>query len=217
VAESQFPARHAADPQPSAELIRDAALKLLAAHGAEATSLRMVANAAGVSVGLVQHRFGTKAALIQAVDDHVLAVLTEALAKALPGPPADPVAVIGQRVTGLISDHLEALDYLARALVDDHPFGRVVFDTLAAMGIARWDQHRQQGRTRPDLDSTWAALNPLILALGALILRPHIDRQLPEPFTTDAQLRRWADTVNTLIRDGQLRPAEPSSMPQRAE
>jgi AcrR family transcriptional regulator len=196
--------QHAAETQPSAQLIRDAALKLLIAHGAEATSMRMVANAAGVSLGLVQHFFGTKAALVQAVDDHVMAALTAALSAALPAPPADPLAVFGQRVTTIITDQPDIFDYLARALVDGHPFGQVFFDRLATMGIARWDQYRQEGRTRPDLDTTWAGLNPLLLVLGTLILRPHIDRQLPEPFATDAQLHRWADSVNTLIRAGQL-------------
>ena len=208
MAESSLHGRHAGDAQRSAELIRDAALKLFTARGAEATSLRMVASAAGVSLGLVQHHFGTKAGLIQAVDDHVTAVLTAALSAAVAPPPADPVAVMGERVIALIAEHLDVLDYLARALVDDRPFGQVVFDTLAGMGTDRWDQYRQRGRTRPDLDPTWAGLNTLILALGALILRPHIDRHLPEPFTTDAQLYRWAQSVNTLIRTGQMRSSQ---------
>jgi AcrR family transcriptional regulator len=206
VADRSLDGRRAAAAQPSAELIRDAALKLLIAHGAEATSLRMVANAAGVSLGLVQHCFGTKAALVQAVDDHVMAVLTEALSAALPAPPADPLVVFGQRVTGILTDQPEIFDYLARALVDGHPFGEVFFESLATMGISRWEQYREEGRTRRDIDTTWAGLNPLLLVLGTLILRPYIDRHLPEPFTTDAQLRRWADSVNTLIRAGQLRP-----------
>jgi AcrR family transcriptional regulator len=63
----------------SVKLIRDAALEIIAAHGTEAASLRMVAKAAGVSLGSVQHHFGTKANLIQAVDDHVMLVLTVSL------------------------------------------------------------------------------------------------------------------------------------------
>ena len=42
-----------------------------------ATSLRAVAAAAGVSLGLVQHHFATKAGLIKAVDDYVLAVVID--------------------------------------------------------------------------------------------------------------------------------------------
>jgi hypothetical protein len=44
----------AAEPSSIAR-IRDAALTLFADHGIEAASLRTIAKAAGVSVGLVQH------------------------------------------------------------------------------------------------------------------------------------------------------------------
>ena len=61
----------AAEDRSSIERIRSAALKTFAMYGTSATSLRMVAAAAGVSVGLVQHHFANKAGLIKAVDDHV--------------------------------------------------------------------------------------------------------------------------------------------------
>jgi hypothetical protein len=54
---------------------------------------------------------------------------------------------------------------------------------------------------------TWAALNSLVLALGTLILRGHVERQLPEPFTTPAQLERWQESVNSLLREGLFRQA----------
>ncbi|MGB9222089.1 TetR/AcrR family transcriptional regulator [Mycobacterium sp.] len=65
---------------PTVQRIREAALKLSAVRGAQATSIRMVAAAAGVSIGLVQHHFGTKAGLFQAVDEYVIRVLGEVLA-----------------------------------------------------------------------------------------------------------------------------------------
>ena len=54
------------------ERIRNAALQIVAIQGVSGTSLRAVAAAAGVSLGLVQHHFATKAGLIKAVDDYVL-------------------------------------------------------------------------------------------------------------------------------------------------
>jgi hypothetical protein len=44
-----------------------------------------------------------------------------------------------------------------------------------------------------------------VLPLGTIILRGHIERQLPELFTSPAQLERWQDSVNTLLRDGLFR------------
>ncbi|HYR13091.1 MAG TPA: hypothetical protein VEQ67_02585, partial [Mycobacterium sp.] len=68
-----------------------------------------------------------------------------------------------------------------------------------------------QHLTREDLDPQWAALNPLILRIGAIILRPHIERYLGESFTTAAQLQRWDAAVTTLIREGQVRRDPPPS------
>jgi hypothetical protein len=74
------------------------------------------------------------------------------------------------------------------------------------VGMARWQQRAERGEIRPDLDLTWATINGLVLALGAVSLRAHVDRQLPEPLTTPAQLERWQASVDSLIRDGVLRP-----------
>jgi AcrR family transcriptional regulator len=186
----------------SASRIRAAAMKCFATHGTEATSLRMVALTAGVSIGLVQHRFGSKAALIKAVDDELVTIVSEAAP--LPVPPPDPIADVGHRVTSLIAEHPDAIDYLAHLLIEDHPTGRVIFDKLLDIGKAQWDSLRAQGHLRPDLDPTWSALNPLILVLGTLILRSHIERQLAQPFTTAAQLRKWETAINSLIDGGQL-------------
>lgn len=187
------------------ERIRQAALKCFAMQGASATSLRAVAAEAGVSLGLVQHHFATKAGLIQAVDDYVLGVVIEAVTRPATVPPRDSIADMGSRVSALIADHPDIVDYFGRALLDGNPLGTKIFDTLAAFGTARWNQRRDNGETRPDIDLTWAAINSLVLALGTLILRSHIERQVPEAFSTPAQLERWQESVNTLLRDGLFR------------
>jgi AcrR family transcriptional regulator len=197
-----------AEESSSVERIRNAALKSFAMYGTSATSLRTVATAAGVSVGLVQHHFANKAGLIKAVDDHVLGLVIAAIAPPIPDPHADSVAEMGSRVTRIIAEHPDIADYVGRALIDGSPVGTTVFDTLAAFGIARWNQRDERGETRPDVDLTWGALNSLVLSLGTLILRSHIDRQLPEPFTTATQLKRWQDSVNTLLREGLFRPRQ---------
>src|SRR5437868_1276310 len=55
--------------------IRDAALLQFAQHGVKGATFRGIAEAAGVSVGLVQHHFGSKDALRQACDAYVLDVV----------------------------------------------------------------------------------------------------------------------------------------------
>jgi AcrR family transcriptional regulator len=189
----------------SIERIRTAALRSFATYGASATSLRTVAEAAGVSIGLVQHHFANKAGLVKAVDDYVLGVVIAIIAQPMSGPPADSLNEMGNRVTQLVAEHPGVVDYFGRALIDGSPLGAMIFDTLVGNGTARWHQRSERRETLPDVDLTWAAINSLVLALGTLILRTHVERHLPEPLATPAQLERWEASVNTLLRNGLFR------------
>ncbi|WP_406206370.1 helix-turn-helix domain-containing protein [Streptomyces sp. NBC_01017] len=55
-------------------VIRDEALRLFADRGPESVTGRQIAEAAGVSSGLVVHHFGSKGGLRREVDEYVLAV-----------------------------------------------------------------------------------------------------------------------------------------------
>jgi AcrR family transcriptional regulator len=196
------PGQAAAEELSAIDRIRDAAMKILATHGASGTSLRAVAAAAGVSLGSVQHHFATKAGLVKAVDDWALAVVVTAITQPIPDTTPDSVAEIGDRVTRMIAEQPEIADYIGRALIDGRPVGDMIFDSLLNSGMARWHRRSERGETRADLDLTWAAINSLVLALGALIMRGHIERHLPEPLTSPAQLERWQGSVNSLLREG---------------
>lgn len=190
----------------SADRIRAAALKLFAERGLSTTSLREVAKAAGTSTGLVQHYFGTKATLVAAVDDYVLGVISDALLSApLPPPPGDTSNEMGRRVTTFMIEQPVVVDYLGRAIVEGGSIGSQVFDGLVRISAAKRDVFVERGEIRPDLDLVWAALLPVTLRVGAVIMRSHLDRHLPEAFNTPSQLMRWDDAVISLLREGQLR------------
>ena len=61
-----------------------------------------------------------------------------------------------------------------------------------------------------DIDVAWAATNSLVLALGAVSLRSHIERHLPEPLIEPGQLKRWQTSVDTLLREGLFPPPDRS-------
>lgn len=165
----------------------------------------MIADAAGVSIGLIQHHFGSKSHLIEAVDEDVLRAVRGVMeSNPLPAPPEDVLAEAGSRIVSLFAEHDEVVAYLARALVEGGAIGSTVFDGLVGISNAQHEQFTEQSLTLPGLDPVWAALNPLILRVGALILRPHIERHLPEPFATRTQLLRWDAAVTALIRGGQF-------------
>ena len=161
-----------------------------------------------MSLGLVQHHFATKDGLIKAVDDHVLTVVITHITQEIPAGTRDSVAEIGDRVTRMIAEMPDIVDYIGRALIDGRPVGYTIFDALLNSGTARWNQRGERGETRPDLDLTWAAVNSLVLALGTFILRSHIERNLPEPLTSPAQLQRWQASVTMLLREGLFRRPE---------
>jgi AcrR family transcriptional regulator len=198
------PDRVERDAPPTVERIRDVALKCFAERGTSGTSLRSVAASAGVSLGLVQHHFATKAGLIKAVDDYVMHVVVPPLAQPISGS-TDSLSQIGDRVNRMFVEHPDVAGYLGRALVDGSALGPMVFDALMELGMARWQQRAERGETRPDIDMTWAVINSLSLALGTFSLRTHIDRYLPETLTTPAQLERWEASVTSLLRDGLFR------------
>lgn len=181
-----------------------AALEVFADRGTSATTMQDVARTADVSVGLVQHHFGSKDGLIEAVDGHVLTVIATAMSAALPTSAPDAVLELGERVHALLGDHLPEVDYFAKMIVTGTAAGSAFFDAMVSIIKVHWQDVADRSDNGADMDVTWAALNPLMLVLGPLILRRHIDRQLPEPFTTETQLARWESAVNTLLSRGQL-------------
>lgn len=186
------------------ESIRDAGLELFSRQGVSASTMRDVAQAAGVSVGLVQHYFGSKNRLVEAIDSHVMTVIATALSAPLPASAPEAVVELGHRVHILIGEHLREVDYFAQMIVTHTAAGSAFFDEMVDIIKGHWQQVANSSENGAALDVTWAALNPLMLTLGAIILRRHIDRQLPEPLTTEAQLTRWEAAVNILLSRGQL-------------
>src|SRR5690606_36339221 len=85
--------------------IREAALRLYAAHGAEAVSLRAVAREAEATPGLVTHHFGSRAGLYRAVQDHVVELFRAAIEEVPPAESARAVAAARtERLDRMLAD-----------------------------------------------------------------------------------------------------------------
>ncbi len=188
--------------------IRDAALELFADRGVRATSVRDIAAAAGVSPGLVQHHFATKAGLRDAINDHVVAVAVEAF-NDLPTD-GDPTLIqqqLGDRVTAFVRDNSPALRYVARAVADRDEGALRIFDAFVAISRAQWERLAEHGLLRPDASLEWAALHVVVLNLATVLMREAIERHLPAPFTDPEELDRWNQATNALFQRGLYRPA----------
>src|SRR5689334_18243817 len=111
----------------SAARIRDAALARFAAAGVAATSIRDVAKAAGVSPGLVQHHFRSKARLRRAVDDFVARRTTEAFADVIgDGAPEDSAGKLGKKISAFIRANPAVFAYIGRSLLEGDSAGEAL-------------------------------------------------------------------------------------------
>jgi TetR/AcrR family transcriptional regulator, regulator of cefoperazone and chloramphenicol sensitivity len=183
--------------------IRNAALEGFARDGVKATSIRAVAKRAGVSAGLVQHHFPSKASLRDAVNAHVVALVGSSFADMpVAAPDANPFEQLGERVTRLVGEQPDALRYAARAIVEDDEAALDLFDSFVAIARAQWELLAGEGRLRPDLDVQWGALHTVIFNLGTVLFAKAIDRHLEQPFFTPAQLERWNVASTALMQRG---------------
>jgi AcrR family transcriptional regulator len=185
------------------ERICEAALLGFAESGVEATSIRDVAAAAGVSPGLVQHHFASKDELREAVNRYVVERAAETFAEL---PAKDSAAEIlremGDRVTGWAREHPEALLYVARLSADEDPAALRIFDAFLEIAKQQWARLAEMGVLRAGADIEWAALQTIVSILGTALFEGAIGRHLPAPWRTPKQLERWNRANAELFRRG---------------
>jgi AcrR family transcriptional regulator len=154
--------------------IREAALAQFAEHGYERTTIRGIAAAAGVSPGLVRHHFGSKQALRDAIDAHVVQEIRRINDEMMAGSArGDLSASVASR---------EAIrpyqGYLVRALMDGSPTVAVIFDQMleaTEQWLALADEHRTDP---PFADRRTRAAVVNAMALGVPLMREQLSRVL---------------------------------------
>lgn len=153
--------------------IRTAAFTLFAAHGMRATTVRMVAEAAGVSAGLVIHHFGSKQGLRTACDEWLLAKLGRDKAATLDG---DPGALdqMGAQLTEL-APHL---DYIVAALSEGGEGADRLFDHICDMTDQLVDEGGRNGTIRQPTDRVAWVTTLVAFSCGASMLGAQVARRL---------------------------------------
>ncbi|WP_241474005.1 TetR/AcrR family transcriptional regulator [Mycolicibacterium neoaurum] len=199
--DGSLPRRRKTNPKATKpEQIRDAAIRCFAEHGIASTSLRIIAETAGVSLGLIQHYFVTKSQLIECIDHHVLSIFGAALDVQSEVSAADA----GSRFAELMSNNPDVMDYIARALAEGGAVGNLIFDGLYEISAQQGASFATRGLVRDALDPVWSNLLPLILRVGTVMLRPHIERHVAGSLYDPAQTSRWDAAVTRMIREGQM-------------
>lgn len=153
--------------------IRTAAFNLFAEHGIRATTVRMVADKAGVSPGLVLHHFGSKHGLRTACDEWLLQRLGRDKAAAVHG----DAASMGQ-VTAHLSELSPFMDYIVAGLSEGGESADRLFDRVCDMTDNILAEGAKAGTMREPQDRVAWVTTLTALSCGASMLGGQVARRL---------------------------------------
>ena len=149
--------------------IREAALDHFARDGYDRTTIRAIAQTAGVSPGLLRHHYGSKEDLREACDHYVFETLRRVNAEALADPGAAAQIQQTSKPFGL---------YVARSIADRSPTAGPIFDELVTMTEA-WLARADDSRTdTPTVDRRIRAALVTAMKIGIPLLHEHVSRAL---------------------------------------
>ncbi|GAB3436966.1 TetR/AcrR family transcriptional regulator [Flindersiella endophytica] len=169
--------------------IRNAAIAHFTQDGFQRANLRAIAAAAGVSVGLIPHHFGSKEGLRAACDEYVLGVLTKRAHA------AGTQELLGEYLSSP-EEYRLYVQYLARAIVEDTPAAGTFVSALVEDSEALLRAGASDGTMRPSSDPRALAVLSILTSVALLTMPPPFARALGfERFGPDV-LRRM--TVPTL-------------------
>ena len=192
------------DDRTSRAIIRDAALRLFANHGAESVTVRQIAAAARVSPALVIRHFGSKEGLRKEADAHVvrtIEAILKVLAERRSSTHDDLQSVMEAVVTHLPSDS-PIPRYIGRLLLDRSRAGRVLFRRLFEIGQATVGELVKAGLAAPGADPQVRAAFLMANDLAVLLLREHLTELLGVDPLSAAGIKRWAGEVLAIYSSG---------------
>lgn len=173
--------------------IRDAALALFGAQGFSATSIRAIAERAGVSAALVMHHFGSKESLRAECDAHIV---DEVIGRKEQLAADGDLSSTMRRWLADVGTYRASLDYLALMITDGTEAGARLFDDLVDRTAAMIESEVSAGRMRPSSDPRMTAVIVASHGLMPLLLESQLGRALGEPGLTPALIARM--TLPTL-------------------
>ncbi|OMC41738.1 TetR family transcriptional regulator [Mycobacterium sp. GA-1841] len=156
--------------------VRNIALDLYSKHGADRISLRAVAAEAGVTLGLVQHHYKTKAGLRDAVDQLVVDYFATALAEVPEADhPTDLADARDQAVRRMLQANQAVVDYVRRAVLDPSGENLHLVDALVNLTEREVGRLRNAGRASTKRRRSTQVVAVLVRQMGELLLAPLVD------------------------------------------
>jgi AcrR family transcriptional regulator len=180
--------------------IRDAALRLFAEHGVTTTSIRMVADAAGVSAGAVMHHFRSKEGLAEAVQEHVLDRIRRVVdGVGLDQPPHLATYERRRAFDQLIIDNPYIAGYIRRTHLEGGPAGLAFFTESYRLVELEMRELLAAGIARPLPDPEVGLVLYRALHTFHILLGPLIEQLLDVDLRDPATLERFRNAAVDLL------------------
>ena len=180
--------------------IREAALRLYAEHGTQATSIRMVADEAGLSAGAVMHHFKSKDELAEAVQHAVVAKIREVVSGVgLDQPPTDAARARRQAFDDLISDNPDLAGYMRRVMLEGGPTGAALFTEAFDLVRSEMQAMVAAGIARPLPDQDVGLVLYRAINLAHIVFGPLVEQTLGLSLSDPAVLERFRNAAVDLL------------------
>jgi TetR/AcrR family transcriptional regulator, regulator of cefoperazone and chloramphenicol sensitivity len=173
-------------------------------------SVRDIAEAAGVTAGLITHCFGSKDGLKAEIDELMVQVFTAPLAAPLEGTPERRLKKISEALAQTMTAHPELRAYLRRSFLENDPASSKVFNRFATLLRDLQYEMRGAGLLRDDIDLDWTPFQVLFLHFGPLLLGPAIEQIMGVEAYADDVVRRRSQATQDLLSHGIFR--DPTTM-----
>ena len=156
--------------------IRNAALDLYAQNGEDRVSMRAIAAEAGVTLGLVQHHFKTKAGIRAAVDQLVVDYFAQAVAEVpIEGTIGQITAARDKAVRQMLEQNPPVVNYVRRALLEQADNHLHLLDSLIDLTRREVGALRKSGRASTTRRESTQVMTVIAQQMGEMLLEPLVD------------------------------------------